>query len=57
MESKMKAICEGRMTKEEVVRESLDMYHDVFKKAERQIDTLIKVSVFHLHIGLNIMLT
>lgn len=39
----MKAICEGKKTREEVVRESLAMYREVFEKAERQIGTLIKV--------------
>ena len=40
MEVKMKAICEGRLTKEDVVRESLDMYKGVFAVASREVGRL-----------------
>lgn len=47
MEEKMKAICEGRKTREEVVAESLEMYRSVFQRAEGQIDVLKRVSCIH----------
>jgi DNA topoisomerase-3 len=40
MELKMKAICEGRKSKREVVQESLDQYREVFVKTQREIDVL-----------------
>lgn len=40
MELKMKAICEGRKTKTEVVNESLEMYREVFVTTQIQIQTL-----------------
>lgn len=40
MELKMKAICEGRQTRMDVVQESLDQYRDVFVKTQRDIDVL-----------------
>lgn len=40
MEIKMKAICEGRKSRTEVVHESLDQYREVFIKTEREIDAL-----------------
>jgi DNA topoisomerase III len=45
----MKAICEGKKTKEEVVRESLEMYRDMFNKAEKQVAVLRKVRFYHCH--------
>ncbi len=40
MELKMKAICEGRKTRTEVVQESLDQYREVFVKTQREIQAL-----------------
>jgi DNA topoisomerase-3 len=40
MELKMKAICEGRQTRMDVVQESLDQYREVFVKTQRDIDVL-----------------
>lgn len=40
MEAKMKAICEGRLRQEDVVRESLDMYRRVFAVASREVGKL-----------------
>ena len=40
MEVKMKGICEGRLGKEEVVRESLEMYREVFSVANREVGKL-----------------
>ncbi|KAF8418818.1 DNA topoisomerase [Tirmania nivea] len=42
MEVKMKAICEGRLRKEDVVRESLDMYRGVFAVASREVGKLME---------------
>ena len=40
MELKMKAICEGRKSKTEVVQESLEQYREVFVKTQRGIQVL-----------------
>ena len=40
MELKMKAICEGRKSKTEVVQESLEEYREVFVKTQRDISIL-----------------
>jgi DNA topoisomerase-3 len=40
MEAKMKAICEGRKTKTEVVQESLEQYREVFVKTQQDIRVL-----------------
>jgi DNA topoisomerase III len=45
MESRMKDICEGRRTKDEVVQESIMMYREVFMKANREINVLVEVLV------------
>jgi DNA topoisomerase-3 len=36
----MKAICEGRKTKTEVVQESLEQYREVFVKTQQDIRVL-----------------
>jgi DNA topoisomerase III len=40
MELKMKAICEGRKTRHEVVQESLEQYREVFVKTQQEINVL-----------------
>ena len=40
MELKMKDICEGRKTRNDVVQESLDQYREVFTRTSQQIDVL-----------------
>lgn len=40
MEIKMKAICDGQMTRAQVVNESIDMYRDVYKRTFRRLDVL-----------------
>ncbi|OQV09134.1 hypothetical protein CLAIMM_13297 [Cladophialophora immunda] len=40
MELKMKAICEGRKSRTEVVQESLEQYREVFVKTQREIQVL-----------------
>lgn len=40
MEIKMKAICEGRMSRAQVVGESLDQYRAVFFKTQREVNAL-----------------
>ncbi|EXJ71281.1 DNA topoisomerase III [Cladophialophora psammophila CBS 110553] len=40
MELKMKAICEGRKSRNEVVQESLEQYREVFVKTQREIQVL-----------------
>jgi DNA topoisomerase-3 len=43
MEVMMKDICEGRRTKHDVVHESLEMYREVFTKANREVNVLVAV--------------
>ncbi|KAF8473497.1 DNA topoisomerase [Kalaharituber pfeilii] len=40
MEVKMRGICDGRLSREEVVRDSLDMYRGVFAVANREVGRL-----------------
>lgn len=40
----MKAICEGRKTKREVLDESIDMYRGVYIQTQRRLDVLRAVS-------------
>lgn len=42
----MKDICEGRRTKNDVVHESIQMYREVFVKANRDVNVLIQVQIF-----------
>ena len=44
MEIKMKAICEGRKSREEVVDETLGQYRAVYGRTEQHIDLLKRVS-------------
>ena len=44
MELKMKAICEGRKTRREVVEESLNQYRDVYLRVQQQLPKLHDVS-------------
>jgi DNA topoisomerase-3 len=46
MELRMKAICEGRKTRREVVEESLNQYRDVYLRVQQQLPKLHDVSVF-----------
>jgi DNA topoisomerase IA len=41
MENNMKKICDGIMTKDEVVRAAIEMYQRAFQKAECQSQVLI----------------
>lgn len=43
MELKMKEICGGRKTKNDVVHESLEQYREVFVKTTQQIEVLKEV--------------
>jgi DNA topoisomerase-3 len=45
MELRMKAICEGRKTRREVVEESLNQYRDVYLRVQQQLPKLHDVSV------------
>ncbi|KAK6388299.1 hypothetical protein LTR65_007977 [Meristemomyces frigidus] len=40
MELRMKAICEGRKTKAEVVHESIEQYRDVYIRTQQRLDSL-----------------
>ncbi|KAK3639230.1 DNA topoisomerase [Elasticomyces elasticus] len=46
MELKMKAICEGRKSKAEVVHESIEQYRDVYIRTQQRLDTLRAVSPY-----------
>ena len=39
----MKDVCEGRKTKNEVVHESIQMYREVFGKANQEVNLLVEV--------------
>lgn len=45
MELKMKAICEGRKNRREVVEESLNQYRDVYLRVQQQLPKLHDVGV------------
>jgi hypothetical protein len=45
MEAMMKDICEGRRTKNDVVQESINMYREVFMKANREVNVLVEVDL------------
>lgn len=47
MELKMKAICEGRKNRREVVQESLDQYRDVYLRVQQQLPKLHEVFRHH----------
>lgn len=40
----MKAICDGQMTKVQVVNESIEMYRDVYMRSVQRLDVLKAVS-------------
>lgn len=44
MEIQMKAICEGRTTRNDVVQQNLDQYRAVFNRTVQQIHVLKSVS-------------
>lgn len=44
MELKMKAICEGRKTRAEVVAETVEQYREVYIRTQQRIDLLQAVS-------------
>lgn len=43
----MKAICEGRKNKNEVIQESLDQYRDVYLRVQQQLPVLHAVGNSH----------
>lgn len=49
MEIKMKAICDGRTTRINVVHESLDMYRDVYIRTTRQLNVMKAVCLSFQH--------
>jgi DNA topoisomerase-3 len=54
MELRMKDICEGRKTREEVVRESLRQYRQVYEKSEEEIGALKAVGLHHGYMVLEV---
>ena len=44
MEVQMKAICEGRSTRNDVVQQNLEQYRAVFHRTQQQIHVLKEVS-------------
>lgn len=46
MELQMKAICEGRSTKNDVVQMNLEKYREVFVRTSQQMDVLKNVSCY-----------
>lgn len=47
MELQMKAICEGRSSRNDVVQQNLEQYRAVFNRTSQQINVLKAVSVPH----------
>jgi DNA topoisomerase IA len=45
MEEQMKAICEGRSTRNDVVQQNLEQYRAVFNRTVQQINVLKSVRV------------
>lgn len=45
MELKMKAICEGRKTPQEVIRETIEQYRAVYVRTQRHLNVLHAVSL------------
>jgi hypothetical protein len=45
MEEKMKKICEGTTTRNDVVHECIEQYRDMFIRASQQTDVLKSVSI------------
>jgi DNA topoisomerase-3 len=43
----MKAICEGRTTRQEVVQQNLEQYRTVFNRTAQQINVLKSVSQYY----------
>jgi DNA topoisomerase-3 len=55
MEMQMKAICEGRSTRNDVVQQNLEQYRAVFTRTQQQINVLKAVSCWrnidgHVHV-------
>lgn len=44
MELKMKAICEGRKSRREVIQETLEQYRNVYMRTQQQLPLLHAVS-------------
>jgi DNA topoisomerase-3 len=44
MELKMKAICEGRLTKREMLSETIEQYRGVYMRTQQRLDMLRNVS-------------
>jgi DNA topoisomerase-3 len=49
MEAQMKAICEGRSTRNDVVQQNLEQYRTVFTRTLQQINVLKAVRRFRKH--------
>jgi len=47
MEVQMKAICEGRTTRHDVVQQNLEQYRAVFNRTAQQINVLKSVSQYY----------
>lgn len=44
MELKMKAICDGRLSRGDMVRETLEQYRNVYMRTQQRLDMLRAVS-------------
>lgn len=44
----MKAICEGRKTRQEVVQETIEQYLAVYNRTQQRLNVLHAVSAFHV---------
>jgi DNA topoisomerase III len=48
MEVQMKAICDGRISRQEVVQQNLEQYRTVFNRTAQQMNVLKSVSLMKL---------
>jgi DNA topoisomerase-3 len=44
MELKMKAICEGRLSKREMLHDTIEQYRNVYMRTQQRLDVLRSVS-------------
>ena len=53
----MKAICDGRKTRNDVVQQNLEQYRAVFNRTQQQINVLKAVSLWHGSVAVDEVLT
>lgn len=49
MELKMKAICEGRLSRRDMVQETIEQYRNVYMRTQQRLDMLRNVRHYDNH--------